>query len=179
MKPMAMLSGNHYERAFQAWLKDNGVQYLTVDQQKRAAFARNKIKSFDFIFYSPDAQAWLAEVKGRKFSGKTFTAFGSLPNWVTVDDINGLNNWVEIFGKRYQGLFIFAYDLENIDVDTDGREIFEFDHKRYVFIAVRLSDYQRGQTRRSEKWETVHLSADFYKSCALDPDELICKRIRT
>ncbi len=176
---MTAVGGNHYERAFQGWLKDNGVQYLVVDQQKRAAFSKSKIKSFDFLFYSPDAQAYLAEIKGRKFTGKTFTAFGSLQNWVTVDDIKGLQGWVEIFGKRYQGLFVFVYNLENIDVDTDGREIFEFEHKRYVFIAVRLSDYSRGQTGRSEKWETVHLSADFYKSCALNPDELICNRIRS
>lgn len=176
---MSIFGGNHYERAFQSWLEDNGISYLAVDQQKRAAFSRSKIKSFDFLFYSPDQQAYLAEIKGRKFTGKNFTAFGSLPNWVTADDIKGLESWVEIFGGRYQGLFVFAYDLKNIDVDTDGREIFEFDNRRYVFIAVRLRDYQRGQAGRSEKWETVHLSADFYRSCALDLDELICNRIRS
>jgi hypothetical protein len=175
---MADVAGNHYERAFESWLRDNGIQYLVVDQQKRAAFSKRKIKSFDFLFYAPDLGAYLAEIKGRKFTGETFTAFGSLPNWVTVDDIRGLERWIKIFGKRYQGLFIFVYNLENIDVDTDGREIFEFDHKRYVFIAVKLSDYRRGRTIRSKKWKTVHLSAEFYKNCAINPDELICKRGR-
>ena len=95
--------GNHYERAFESWLKDNGIQYLLVDQQKRTAFSKSKIKSFDFLFYTPDSKAYIAEVKGRKFSGKTFTAFGSLANWVTIDDVKGLENWVKIFGKNYQG----------------------------------------------------------------------------
>ncbi len=166
-------AGNHYEKAFESWLKDNGVQYLAVDQQKRAAFSKSKIKSFDFLFYTPDSNAYIAEVKGRKFTSKTFTAFGSLPNWVTVDDVKGLENWVDIFGKRYQGLFIFVYNLENIDVDADGREIFEYRDKRYVFMAVTLDDYREGQTVRSKKWGTVHLSAEYYKNYAIRPDELI------
>ncbi len=175
---MAQIAGNHYEKAFESWLKDNGIQYLLVDQQKRTAFSRSKIKSFDFLFYTPDSRAYIAEVKGRKFSGKTFTAFGSLPNWVTSDDIRGLENWVEIFGGRYQGLFVFTYELENIDVDTDGREIYEYLGRRYVFVAIRLRDYKKGAAKRSEKWQTVHLSAEFYKNCIIDADELICRKVR-
>ncbi|MDD5011466.1 MAG: HYExAFE family protein [Phycisphaerae bacterium] len=186
---MTAIGSNHYERAFESWLKDNGIQYLLVDQQKRTAFSRSKIKSFDFLFYppvgevspvadSPDSRAYIAEVKGRKFSGKTFTAFGSLPNWVTSDDIKGLENWIEIFGGRYKGLFVFAYELENIDVDTDGREIYEYLGRRYVFAAIRLRDYKQGAARRSEKWQTVHLSAEFYKNCVIDADELICRKVK-
>jgi hypothetical protein len=170
---MRIAAGNHYEKAFESWLKDNGIQYLAVDQQKRAAFSRSKIKSFDFLFYAPDSNAYIAEIKGRKFTSKTFAAFGSLPNWITVDDVKGLESWVEIFGKKYQGLFIFVYNLENIDVDADGREIFEYRDGRYVFMAVTLDDYQRGKTVRSKKWKTIHLSAEYYKNCAIRLDELI------
>ena len=171
-------AGNHYEKAFEDWLKDNRIQYLAVDQQKRTAFSKSKIKSFDFLFYTSDKRAYIAEIKGRKFTSKTFTAFGSLPNWVTIDDIQGLENWVKIFGEKYRGLFVFVYNLKNIDVDTDGREIFEFGHGRYVFVAVELSDYCKGQTLRSKKWKTVHLPAEYYKSCAISMDELICKKAR-
>ena len=170
-------AGNLYERAFENWLKDNGIQYLYVDQQKRAAFSRSKIKSFDFLFYTLAAGAYLAEIKGRKFEGKTFAAFGSLPNWVTVDDVTGLENWVEIFGKKYRGLFVFVYNLENIDVDGDGREIYEYLDKRYVFAAVYLDDYRKGATVRSKKWKTVHLSAEFFKNCSVRLDELICRKV--
>jgi hypothetical protein len=170
--------GNHYERAFESWLKDNGVQYLAVDQQKRAAFARSKIKSFDFLFYTQDSNAYVAEIKGRKFTSKTFTAFGSLPNWVTADDVKGLENWVEIFGKKYRGLFVFVYNPENIDIETDGREIYEYRGDRYVFMGVLLDDYKKGKTVRSKKWKTVHLSAEYFKNCSIRLDELICKRVR-
>jgi len=171
-------AGNHYEKAFESWLKDNGIQYLAIDQQKRAAFSRSKIKSFDFLFYTQDSKAYIAEIKGRRFTSKAFTAFGSLPNWVTVEDVRGIENWVEIFGKKYQGLFIFVYNLENIDVDADGREIFECRDKRYVFIAVTLEDYKKGQTVRSKKWKTVHLSAEYFKNHSIRLNELICRKAR-
>jgi hypothetical protein len=174
---MPKTGGNHYEKAFAGWLEDNRIKYLPVDQHKRQAFAKSKIKSFDYIFYAPDSNAYIAEIKGRKFSGKTFAAFGSLQNWVTLDDTNGLESWVKIFNNKYKGLFVFAYDLENIDVDTDGREIFEFDNRRYVFIAVAIDDYKKGATARSRKWKTVHLSAELYKNCAINPNELIGQKV--
>lgn len=173
-----MDGGNHYERAFEGWLKENGVGYLAIDQHKRASFSRSKIKSFDFLFYSADMRAYIAEVKGRKFSGKNFSAFGNLPNWVTDDDITGLQNWIEIFAGQYMGLFVFAYDVMNIDVETDGREIFEYQGKRYVFTAVRLRDYLAGATVRSIKWKTLHLSAEYYKQCIADLDKLILNKVR-
>lgn len=173
---MRETAGNHYEKAFEGWLKDNKIQYLAIDQQKRAAFSKSKIKSFDFLFYAPDSNAYLAEIKGRKFTSKTFAAFGNLPNWVTIDDINGLESWQKIFGRGYKALFVFVYNLENIDVDTDGREIFEYRDKRYVFVPVMLTDYCRGQTVRSKKWKTVHLSAEYYKNYAIRLDELIYKK---
>jgi len=175
---MAGTAGSHYEKAFENWLKDNRFRYTPIDQQKRFAFSKSKIKSFDFIFYTSDSTAYIAEIKGRKFSGKTFVAFGSLPNWATVDDVRGLGNWVKIFNNKYQGLFVFVYDLENIDVDTDGREVFEFNNKRYVFIAVRLEDYKKGASLRSRKWQTVHLNAEFYKNCALNLNELVGQKVR-
>ena len=171
-----MDGGNHYEKAFECWLKDNGVQYLAVDQQKRSAFSRRKIKSFDFLFYTADKRAFIAEVKGRKFTGKNFSAFGSLPNWVTSDDISGLENWARIFSNRYAGLFVFAYDLENIDVETDGREIHECMGKRYVFMAVKLADYLAGATLRSIKWKTLHLSAEYFRHCVINLNEMVLRK---
>lgn len=174
---MSQTGGTHYENAFEAWLKDNGFKYIPIDQHKRFTYSKGNIKSFDFVFSPPGDAAYMAEIKGRKFSGTTFASFGSLQNWTTADDIKGLEEWVKIFKNRYQGLFIFVYDLENVDVDSDGREIFEFEGKRYVFIAVGLEDYKAGATRRSEKWQTVHLSAECYKKCALNLTELVGRKV--
>jgi hypothetical protein len=172
---MSEKTGNHYERAFASWLKDNGIQYLPIDQQKRTAFSKCKIKSFDFLFYAVDKKAYIAEVKGRKFSGKNFTAFGTLPNWVTDEDVGGIEKWISIFQGQYAGVFVFAYELENIDVETDGREIYEYNGRRYVFLAVRLKDYLQGATVRSLKWKTLHLSAEYYKECVIETDIFLKK----
>ena len=73
---------NHYERAFGNWLIDNNVRYIAVDEQKRAALGCSKIKSFDYLLYPADGSIIVAEVKGRKFKGATFSGLklnGELP----------------------------------------------------------------------------------------------------
>ena len=45
---MQRLSGDHYEKAFENWLLDNKIKYTAIDQSKRAAFNKIKLKSFDF-----------------------------------------------------------------------------------------------------------------------------------
>ena len=59
-----------------------------------------------------------------------------------------------------------------------GREIYEYLNRRYVFMAVAVSDYKKGATVRSKKWKTVHLSAEHYKNCTIKPDEMICRKVK-
>ena len=42
----------HYEAAFEGYLRDRGVPYVSVDEAKKALFATAKLKSFDFVVYS-------------------------------------------------------------------------------------------------------------------------------
>ena len=76
--------GNHYERAFQNWLIDNRIQYIAIDEHKRAAFARCKVKSFDFLVYPANGQIIIAEVKGRKFNDYRSFMKRRSPKWQTV-----------------------------------------------------------------------------------------------
>ena len=73
---------NHYERAFESWLRDNHIKYVAVDEQKRATFARSRIKSFDFLLYPPNGQIIIAEVKGRSFKGTSLVNLTGLECWV-------------------------------------------------------------------------------------------------
>lgn len=166
-------SSNHYARAFESWLRDNFIRYIAVDQQKRAAFSRSKIKSFDYVFYHPAGKAYLAEVKGRKFTGKTLAGLSSLQNWVTVADVVGLSRWMDIFGQGHNGVFVFVYSLEKIDVESDGRDIYEFDGRRYVFFVVSIADYMKCMKKRSQKWETVYMPAEDFRRCAVSLEELL------
>ena len=158
---------NHYERAFGNWLIDNRVQYIAVDEQKRAALGRSKIKSFDYLLNLSNQEIIIAEVKGRSFKGTSFAKLTGFECWVTTEDIDGLAKWQEIFGPGHTAAFIFAYRIENVDVDFDGRDAYDFDGNRYVFFCVKLADYRKFMKTRSPKWKTVTLPADKFRQCAV------------
>ena len=152
---------------------DNHIQYIAVDEQKRAAFGRSKIKSFDYLLYPRNQQIIVAEVKGRKFKGTSFAKLAGFECWVTADDVDGLARWQQVFGPDHTAVFVFAYRIENIDVDFDGREVYDFVQDRYIFFAVRLDDYRRFMKRRSPKWQTVTLPADKFRQCAVQMQNLL------
>ena len=167
---MAQLTPNHFEKAFENWLKDSQVQHVQVDQSKRAVFARSRVKGFDILIYPKrlGADVLIAEVKGRKYRGKGVENIGALPSWVTIDDVQGLEKWEEMFGKGYSGIFVFVYELARVDVDTGGKEVFQSDNRRYFALGVRLADYRKHMKMRSPRWQTVTLSAADLRSCAVD-----------
>ncbi len=175
-------SPNHYERAFESWLIDNHIQYVTVDEQKRAELPASirsteasglcKFKSFDFLLYPNNQQAIIAEVKGRSFKGTSFAKLAGFECWVTAEDIDGLTKWQEVFGQGHSAIFVFAYKIENIDVDFDGREVYDFAANRYMFFAVKLDDYREFMKQRSPKWQTVTLPADKFRQCAIQLQQL-------
>lgn len=170
---MKRFSINHYERAFGNWLIDNRVRYIKVDEQKRAVFGRAKIKSFDYLIYPPNQKIITAEVKGRKFHGTSLATLTGFECWVTTDDIIGLTMWQDVFGSTHVPAFIFVYKIENIDVDYDGREIYQFEGARYIFFCIRLDDYRRYMKTRSPKWRTVTLPAASFRQCAVQAQNML------
>jgi hypothetical protein len=164
---------NHYEQAFEAWLIENRIRYIAVDEHKRAAFGRLKTKSFDFLLYPRNQKIIIAELKGRKFKGTGLAKLAGFECWVTTDDIDGLAGWQQIFGQGHTAVFVFAYAIEKIDVDFDGREAFYFDGNRYVFFAVGLEDYRKFMKIRSPRWRTVTLSADKFRQSAVHISQLL------
>jgi hypothetical protein len=164
---------NHYERAFENWLIDNRVQHIVIDERRRAALGRAKLKSFDFLLYPPNGQVIIAEVKGRAFKGTSFAKLVGFECWVTAEDIDSLTNWQQVFGAGHIAVFVFAYKMENIDVDFDGREVFNYDSDKYIFFAVKLDDYRKFMKRRSPKWQTVTLPADKFRQCAVQIYEFL------
>ncbi|MHC5060479.1 MAG: HYExAFE family protein [Planctomycetota bacterium] len=163
----------NYERVLESWLIENRVQYLPVDQQKRKVFARSRIKSFDFLLYPACSAPVIAEVKGRKFKGKSLAALARLECWVTMEDIRGLIRWEQVFADGFEAVFIFAYEFENIDVETDGREVYDYQNKRYMFFGVRIEDYRKFMKVRSPKWQTVTLPAEKFRKFAIPARELL------
>ena len=163
---------NHYERAFENWLAEHRIKYGPVDEHKRAMYDQAPIKSFDFVIYKSDGQILIAEVKGRRFRGASLAKLSGMECWVTTADVDGLAAWQAVFGEGAKAYFVFAYRVEKVDVDFDGREEFSFEQSRYVFLAVGLDDYVRFMKQRSPKWKTVTLPAEKFRSCARNVGEL-------
>lgn len=156
---------NHYERAFEHWLKDHRIEYVAEYQHERATVGNIDIKSFDFLLY-PRSRPMIVEVKGRTFKGTSLAKMGGFECWVTAEDVDGLYTWQQILGKDHRAIFVFAYKIAKIDVDFDGRDVLDFGANKYLFFCVTLEDYRRYMKRRSPKWETVALPAEKFRQCA-------------
>jgi hypothetical protein len=164
---------NHYEQAFESWLIENRISYEAVDEHKRAAFGQAGVKSFDFLLYPRKGRTIIAEVKGRTFRGTGLAKLAGFECWVTAEDVDGLVKWQQALGPAHQAVFVFAYRIENIDVDLDGREVFDFDGSRYVFFCIKLDDYRQFMKRRSPRWQTVTLPAEKFRACAVHISEFL------
>ena len=163
---------NHYERAFRNWLIDSRIKHIAVDEQKRAVFERSKIKNFDYLIYPPAGKIIAAELKGRKFKGTSFAKLAGFECWVTTDDVDGLEYWHRVLGANHETTFVFAYKIEKIDVDYDGREVYDFNGNRYIFFCIKLEDYCKYMKVRSPKWKTVTLPAEKFRQCAIQMQKL-------
>jgi len=164
---------NHYEAAFEAYLRSRGVPYVAVDEAKRSLLSDGaSIKSLDFIVSSPGKTSWLVDVKGRRFpSGDETTQYWK--NWSTCDDLQSLAQWEELFGQGFCGLFVFAYDVLGDRAPLPEAQLFERRGSLYGFVGVRLSDYAAHARRISPSWDTVAMPTAEFRRLARPLEELL------
>ncbi len=164
---------NHYEAAFEAYLRKRGVPYVAVDEAKRSLLSDGgSIKSLDFIVSAPSQTNWLVDVKGRKFpSGDIQKQYWK--NWSTRDDLVSLARWETLFGANFCGLFVFAYNILGDRAPLAYEQLFEFRDKLYGFVAVRLNDYAGHARPISAKWDTLAMPAADFRRLARPLDELL------
>ena len=164
---------NHYEAAFEEYLRCRGIPYVAVDEAKRSLLSDGaSIKSLDFIVSSPGAMAWLIDVKGRRFpSGDEQKQYWK--NWSTRDDLESLAQWEELFGEGFSGLFVFAYDILGDRAPLPAGQLFEHRGKLYGFVAVGLSDYAAWARQISPRWDTVAMPAADFRRLARPMEEFL------
>jgi hypothetical protein len=156
---------NHYEAAFEAYLRWHRYCYVAVDETRRAMLGETRVKNLDFIVYGePDARL-LIDVKGRRFpSGPPERPRRVWECWSTQDDIEGLQSWLGLFGPGYLGLLVFTYHLgPAIELPEDTIDLFTFRGRRYLFRAIEVMDYRQQMRTRSPKWGTVDLSSAVFR----------------
>ena len=164
---------NHYEAAFEQYLRDRGVPYVAVDEAKRSVLSDGgSIKSLDFIVSSPGGTTWLADIKGRRFpSGDEQKQYWK--NWSPRDDLQGLARWEGLFGPGFCGLFVFAYDVLGDRAPLPADQLFEHRGHLYGFVAVRLADYAAYARDISPKWDTLAMPTADFRRLAVPMEELL------
>jgi hypothetical protein len=160
-----MKRDNHYEAAFEAYLRVRRLPYIAVDEARRSLVDEGSIKSLDFIVSPPGQASWLVDVKGRRFpSGEEQHQYWK--NWSTRDDLRSLAAWQAQFGAGFVPLLVFAYQLVANRSPLPRDEIFEFRGQHYGFLAVRLVDYAPHARPLSDSWDTVAMPTGLFRRAA-------------
>lgn len=171
---------NLYELAFTSWLTEKRVPFIIIDQSKRFATIDEGVKNFDFLLFPDSDCPVLVEMKGRTFHGATLKGLTGLDGWVPFEDVQALAHWQDVF-RREKGdcaaVFVFAFVFEQIDVETDGRPVYDFDDRRFLLLATPLEKYKAAMKPRSEKWQTVTVSAADFRRIAAPVKEIIEPRM--
>ncbi len=164
---------NHYEAAFEAYLRMHGIPYVAVDEARRSLMAGGaSLKSLDFIVSGPDGTTWLVDVKGRRFpSGEEQKHYWK--NWSTRDDLESLAQWEGLFGESFRGLFVFAYEVLGTRAPLPAEQLFRHRSVLYGFVAVTLADYAAHAYRISPSWDTVAMPTATFRQLARPLDELL------
>ena len=159
---------NHYEAAFEQYLRQRQVPYVAVDEAKRSLLADSSIKSLDFIVSTAAGGSWLVDVKGRRFPSGEQKQYWK--NWSTRDDLRSLLLWQSLFGQRFVGLFVFAYNVIGDRAPLPAERLFEFRGGLYGFIGIRLEHYALHARPISPAWDTVAMPTVQFREMAAPLD---------
>ncbi len=151
---------NPYETAFEAFLKEQGLCYVAVDETRRAVLGDVPVKNLDFIVLGPTGAKLLVDVKGRRFPGGPATRPRYVwESWATRDDVDGLTHWQGLFGAEYLPLFVFMYRvMPTVTLPGETPDVWHHKGETYLLRAVTLAEYRQNMRVRSPKWGTVGLA---------------------
>jgi hypothetical protein len=159
---------NRYEAAFEAYLQWHRLCYVAVHEGRRSFLGETRVKNLDFIVHTHGGLGLLVDVKGRRFPGGPADKPRRVwENWVTQDDIDGLERWEAVFGQGYHGLLLFLYKLACDESPADDLgDLWTWQGQRYLLRGITVEEYRRNLRVRSPRWGTVHLASDTFRQAA-------------
>src|SRR5262245_4425368 len=129
---------NHYEAAFEAYLRARRVAYVAVDEQRRSHLGEGSLKNVDFLVSPADGATLLVDVKGRRFpSGQRTPQYWR--NWTTWDDLRSLARWQDRLGEGSLALFGFIFHVVAERSPLPAEQLFSFRDRQYAILAVRVA----------------------------------------
>lgn len=161
-----MLRWNHYETAFEAYLKDRKIPFLAVEERHRNHLEDGStLKNIDFVISRSSGTSWLIDVKGRKFPGGK-KGGGYWKHWATQDDLIGMRHWENMFGNNFSGLLVFAYLICGNQSPLPEPMLFEYRKRLYGFVGISVSDYLSEIRILSPKWQTFSMPTQRFRQLA-------------
>ena len=164
---------NHYEAAFEEYLRHREIPYVAVDETKRARLGGASLKSLDFIVSPALGPSWLVDVKGRHFPSGRQKQYWK--NWSTRDDLHSLTAWQHLFGGGFQGLFVFAYQIVGDQSPLAVEQLFACHDRLYGFVGITLDDYSRIARPLSAAWDTLSAPVASFRGAAAPVEEFFCR----
>jgi hypothetical protein len=162
---------NHYEAAFEEYLRSKQVPYVAVDEARRSLLSDGQsIKNLDFIVSAPGSVTWLVDVKGRRFPSAEDQYW---KNWSTRDDLTSLAQWESLFGPTFRGLFVFAYQIVGNRAPLALEQLFEHKGSLYGFVGIALGDYAGLAHAISAAWDTVAMSQSDFRRLARPVEDFL------
>ncbi len=163
---------NHYELAFEAYLREHRVAYVAVNEQRRSLLAQGSIKSLDFLVSPSDTVSLLVDIKGRRFpSGERHKQYWK--NWTTWDDLSSMARWQDKLGTGSCAMLVFAYHVVGTRSPVKIEQLFAFRERHYAFLAVRVADYIQFSKPLSARWQTVAMPARLFRQAAIPFDSIL------
>jgi hypothetical protein len=163
---------NHYEHAFETYLRDHRVAYVAVNEQRRSLVAHGSLKSLDFIVSPFDTVSLLIDIKGRRFpSGERSKQYWR--NWSTWDDLQSMAQWQDKLGVGSCSLLVFSFDVVGTKSPIAANQLYHFREHRYAFLAIRVADYIQFCRPLSPKWQTVAMPNRLFREAAFPFDDLL------
>jgi len=155
---------NHYEAAFEAWVRSRSIPCVAVDETRRPVSEEGTLKNPDFLLYPRREKNLVVEVKGKW--GKDTLGRRPWENWVTTDDLDALDRWQTMFGPGFVAALVFVYAEESqpYPLPPDSDSGFEFRGYVYRFWAVPLDDYVRHLRSRGMAWRAVAMARDAFRA---------------
>jgi hypothetical protein len=164
---------NHYEAAFEEFLRAREIPYVAVDEAKRARLGGASLKSLDFIVSPALGPSWMVDVKGRHFPAGRQKQYGK--NWSTRDDVRSLTAWQRLFGPGFRGLLVFAYEIIGDQAPVPAEQLFEYHDRLYGFVGITLDDYARLARPLSAAWDTLSAPVAPFRQAAAPVEEFFCR----
>lgn len=155
---------NHYEAAFEEFLRARRIPYVAVDEARRSTSRAESLKSLDFIITPGSSSGWLVDVKGRQFPAGRRRQYWK--NWSTWDDLRSLARWEEALGGRFRALFVFAYNVVADRSPLPADELFQFRGRWYGFVAIPLAHYVSFARPISSRWQTLAMPTRRFRQLA-------------